>query len=76
MCVIPTAMMQLKRRIKRPWIRTAVLCTLGALCVFMPTARLISGVHWFSDIVGALLLSAGLVTLYAAAAGCFQKRSK
>ena len=76
MCVIPTAMMQLKRRIKRPWIRTAVLCTLGAFCVFMPTARLISGVHWFSDIVGALLLSAGLVTLYAAAAGCFQKRSK
>ena len=76
MCVIPTAMMQLCRRIKHTGFRHFALCTLGAFCVFMPTARLISGVHWFSDIVGALLLSAGLATLYAAAVGCFKKRSK
>lgn len=33
----------------------------------MVVGRLISGVHWLSDIIGSILLSAGLVLLYA---GC------
>lgn len=64
MCVMPTAMMQLRERIRRKDLRMLVITVMTAFMVFMFIARLISGVHWFSDIVGGALLSAGLVTLY------------
>ena len=32
--------------------------------LLMVVARLLSGVHWLTDIVGGVLLSTGLVTLY------------
>ena len=65
LCVLPTAMMQLKSRIRRRTVRRAVLVTLGAFTVFMVIGRLISGVHWLTDIIGGVLLSGGLVMLYA-----------
>ena len=33
----------------------------------MVIGRLVAGVHWLTDIVGAVILSAGLYTLYRAA---------
>jgi undecaprenyl-diphosphatase len=30
----------------------------------MVVGRILSGVHWLSDIIGGILLSAGLVMLY------------
>lgn len=65
LCVLPTAMMQLKSRIRRRTVRRAVLVTLGAFTVFMVIGRLISGVHWLTDMIGSVLLSVGLVMLYA-----------
>lgn len=65
LCVIPTAMMQLKSRIPNPAVCRGVLGILGGFAVFMTAGRLISGVHWLSDIVGGGLLSAGLVEVYA-----------
>ena len=65
LCVVPTAMMQLKMRIRRTIIRRAVLVILGALTAFMVVGRIISGVHWLTDIIGGVLLSVGLVMLYA-----------
>lgn len=56
MCMIPTAVMQCKRK----WLSTL----LTFFAIFMVTARLLSGVHWITDIIGGALLSAGLVTLY------------
>lgn len=65
LCILPTAMMQLQTRIRREAVRRAVLGILAAFTVFMVAGRLISGVHWLSDITGGVLLSAGLVLLYA-----------
>ena len=67
LCILPTAMMQLKMRIRGDAVRRAILGILVAFTVFMVVGRLLSGVHWLSDIVGGVLLSAGLVTLYALA---------
>ena len=67
--VVPTAAMQLKTRIRTPTLRRSVLSVLSAFTVFMVMGRLLSGVHWVTDIVGGILLSAGLVATYAAVCG-------
>ena len=67
LCVLPTAMMQFYSRMRRGAARTIVLCALGVFTVFMVLARLVSGVHWLTDIIGGVLLSAALVLLYRAA---------
>lgn len=64
MCVMPTAVIVLKRRIKNSVLRNIVTCTLIAFTIFMVVCRLISGVHWVSDIIGGALLSAGLVMIF------------
>jgi undecaprenyl-diphosphatase len=63
-CVMPTAIMQLNSRIKKVAARRTVAAFLVAFTLFMVIGRLVSGVHWFSDIIGGLLLSAGLVLAY------------
>ena len=63
-CVMPTAVMQLNFRIKNGIIKKSVTLLITAFIVFMILGRLISGVHWLSDIVGGVLLSAGLVLGY------------
>ena len=62
--VMPTAIMQLRRRIRHPARRRFVVLTIIVFMAAMVVGRLASGVHWFTDIVGGALLSAGLVMLY------------
>ncbi len=64
LCVMPTAMLQWKRRIRRTALKRWTLWGTAAFTAFMVVARLISGVHWFTDIVGGGLVSVGLVLLY------------
>ena len=66
LCVMPTAIFQLSFRMKKSTLRRFVLGMLSAFTVFMVMGRLVSGVHWFTDIAGGVLLSAGLVLLYVA----------
>ena len=69
LCVMPTAVMQLRSRIANRSLRKVVSFIIVAFTAFMVIGRLISGVHWLTDIVGGGLLSAGLVMLYDAASG-------
>ena len=64
MCVMPTAMMQLNARIKNGVFRRCVMLAIAAFIAFMVIGRLVSGVHWITDIIGGALFSAGIVTTY------------
>ena len=64
MCVMPTAMMQLGSRISNKMIKYCINTAILIFTIFMVYGRLISGVHWVTDIVGGALCSGGLVTFY------------
>jgi undecaprenyl-diphosphatase len=63
-CVMPTAAIQIKSRIKNIFFRRILLAVLYLFIAFMVMGRLISGVHWITDIIGGLLISEGLVQGY------------
>ena len=65
MCVMPAAMMQMHARIKNHVFRRCVMISIAVFIGFMVIGRLVSGVHWLSDIIGGVLISAGLVIIYA-----------
>ena len=69
MCIMPTTIMQLNRRIKNIRLKGMVSFILSLFTAFMVVGRLISGVHWLSDIIGGALLSIGLVMMYKAFVG-------
>lgn len=62
--VMPTLIFQGKRRLEKQAAKT-ILCIFSySFSIFMVLGRLVSGVHWLTDIVGAILLSRGLFYLY------------
>lgn len=73
LCVMTTASMQLSERIQNSTFRKAVCHGIHAFTAFMVVGRLLSGVHWITDIIGGALLSAGLVMLYHAVVGLKRK---
>ena len=64
--VMPTLVFQVKRRTENVIIKKTVSIFTTIFLVFMVMGRLISGVHWITDIVGSILLSAGLFNTYKA----------
>ena len=67
MCVMPTAAILLNRRIKNIKSRKSAVYSINVFTAFMVLGRLLSGVHWITDIIGGILLSTGLVLIYCAA---------
>jgi len=72
--VMPTLVFHVNRRWKTIKGRRAVTVTSVMFSLFMVIGRLLSGVHWFSDIVGSVLLSMGLFYLYKATVLLWDKR--
>ena len=69
--VMPTLIFQVNRRSANPVLKEIVRGLTALFSVFMVIGRLIAGVHWFTDIVGAVILSTGLYCLYKARALLF-----
>lgn len=67
LCVIITAMMQFSRLIKRNALKKAVNILCALFATFMVIGRLVSGVHWFTDIIGSGIFSTAVILLYCSA---------
>lgn len=63
-CVMSTALIELKARIKNTLFRRCIIIAIITFIAFMVVARLLTGVHWITDIIGGVLLSSGLVVIY------------
>ena len=64
MCIMPTTVIQTNRLIKSGVLKKscAILCILYE--IFMVIGRILSGVHWFTDILGGALFSTGIYLIY------------
>ena len=62
--VMPTLAFQCNLRLKSITLKRFITIFTVAFSVFMVAGRLISGVHWLTDIIGSCLLSAGLFYTY------------
>ena len=73
LCVMPTAAMQLRARIRNASLLRWTVGLIRAVTAVLLVGRLVCGVHWLSDILGGALLSAGLVELYVWAVSASEK---
>ncbi len=64
LCIMVGAMVQFKRRISRLVIRIIVQTISVAMISVTIVGRLISGVHWFTDIIAGVFLGTALFMLY------------
>lgn len=64
--VMSTLVLQANRRIENRYLKRIIYAFTIVFSVFMVIGRLVSGVHWFTDIMGAVFLSTGLFYLYKA----------
>ena len=76
LCVMPTLCEQLNRRLENMFVKRSINFVVVCFSIFMVFGRLISGVHWLTDIVGGILLSAGLFMVYKAVVLLHQKEEK
>ena len=74
LCVMPTLIEQINRRSKNEIVKKVIKALVICFSAFMVFGRLISGVHWLTDIVGSIMLSIGLFCIYKVAVLLCYKR--
>ena len=62
--VYGSAIIVIKDIVMKREIKAAVIAVLSILMVLTVCARMLSGVHWATDIIGSILLSASLLLLF------------
>lgn len=67
LCIMATAMMQFHRRLGNKRLVKALDLFCVLIIAVTVLGRLVSGVHWLTDILGGLILSAALIALYRSA---------
>ena len=72
--VMPTLYFQAQRRLTPNALRQTICIFSILFSAFMVIGRLVSGVHWLTDIVGAVLLSSGIFLIYKASVNFLCKR--
>ena len=72
--VMPTLYFQAQRRLTSNALRQTILIFSVLFSAFMVIGRLVSGVHWLTDIMGAVLLSSGIFLIYKASVNFLCKR--
>ena len=66
LCVMPTLVFQSNYRLKSNNIKRIIKIATILFSAFTVVGRLVSGVHWLTDITGSVFLSAGLFCTYKA----------
>jgi undecaprenyl-diphosphatase len=74
--VMPTLNFQVNQRIKNTPVRKIICIMTSIFSVFMVMGRLVSGVHWVTDIAGSIMLSFGIFYIYKAVVLLCKKEEK
>lgn len=62
--------------IKNKPLKITITCILIAISILAPLSRLLAGMHWFTDVVGSLILSVALVMCYYSSTCLIKKQDK
>lgn len=73
--VLGTLALLLKKRIRNVFVRRIAIFVTRVIEIGGVLARLLSGVHWLSDILGGIILALSLVELYRGLSRAFAKSS-
>lgn len=73
--VMPTLKFQVDRRVSIVSLRRTATAFVILFSAFMVIGRMMAGVHWLTDIMGSVLLSAGLFLLYRSAVKLLDRQS-
>lgn len=64
LCVMLTLTFQINRRVKNDKTKIYLETLSNIYIIFMLFGRIVSGVHWITDIIGSIILALGLFKLY------------